>query len=250
MKSKHLRIILSVLFVGLILDVIPEVRASGTIETYDARIGNKEILTPAPCPGPRINGPKVCGVRPGRKFVYRIPCQGKRPVHFQVENLPAGLKLDAKKGIITGVTPSEKGDYPMDFTAQNKHGKESRSFKLIVGDKLGLTPPTGWNSWGGHMVDVSDTVMRKAADIFVEKGLADVGFQYVGIDDCWMRTSPEMHANRSKQTIKKHASFDYKGVIGDVRDADGNIIPNAKFPGYESHDGLHPQLWLEGRTLQ
>ena len=73
--------------------------------TYDARIREKEILTPAPAAGPRINGPKVYGAHPGKKFIYRIPCQGQRPIRFAVNALPADLKLDANEGILTGEVP-------------------------------------------------------------------------------------------------------------------------------------------------
>lgn len=201
-------------------------------ETYDARIAEKQILTPLPPPAPRINGPVICGARPGRQFIYRIPTQGQRPIQFQVQGLPDGLTLDADQGIITGVTPGRKGDYVMTFTAKNRHGEVSRPFKLVVGEKLALTPPTGWNSWGGQMINVSDAVMRKAADVFVERGLADVGFQYLGIDDCWMRLTQEMYEQRKPAVVKKHASYDYRatGTIGPIRDEYGNILPNGKFP--------------------
>ncbi len=197
---------------------------------YDSRIQEKEILTPAPQKSPRINGAKVYGVRPGKKILYRIPCQGERPIKFKAEGLPAGIHLNEEKGIIEGISPIEKGEYQITFVSENKYGKDSRQFKLVVGDKIALTPPTGWNSWGGHMVHVTDEIIRKAADVFENRGLADVGFQYIGIDDCWMKTSPEMYASRSENIIKKHASFNYDGIVGDIRDEEGNIIPNKNFP--------------------
>jgi len=197
---------------------------------YDARVQQKEILTPAVQKTPRINGPKVYGVRPGKKFLYRIPCQGERPIHFSAEGLPDGLIIDSNKGIISGIVPSEKGEYKMILATRNVHGEVSRSFKLIVGEKMCLTPPVGWNAWGGHLINVTDELIRKAADVFVEEGLADVGFQYVSIDDCWMKTSPEMYANRRDKVVQKHKNWSYEGVIGDIRDTDGNIIPNNNFP--------------------
>jgi alpha-galactosidase len=153
-------------------------------------------------------------------------------MQFKIEALPGGLLLDAEYGIITGSAPSEKGGYGFVIEAKNKYGAVSREFKIVVGDKIALTPPTGWNSWGGHMVTVSDQIMRDAADVMVEKGLADVGFQYIGIDDCWMRLSQEMYDERPASTLKKHAGYDYvaNGVLGDVRDANGDILPNGKFP--------------------
>ena len=43
----------------------------------------KFILTPKPGPEPRINGPRVFGVTPGKPFIYRIPCTGVRPHRIQ-----------------------------------------------------------------------------------------------------------------------------------------------------------------------
>ena len=50
-----------------------------------------EMLTPKPNPQPRINGPFVYGCRPGHPFLYRIPCQGARPIRFSVKDLPDEL---------------------------------------------------------------------------------------------------------------------------------------------------------------
>lgn len=67
--------------------------------------GNKsigtEIYTPVPKLQPRINGPLVYGCRPGHPFLYRIPCQGERPIKFSVKDLPSDLHLDPSTGIIT-----------------------------------------------------------------------------------------------------------------------------------------------------
>tara|TARA_R110002049_G_scaffold181019_3_gene348055 strand:+ start:2387 stop:3979 length:1593 start_codon:yes stop_codon:yes gene_type:complete len=199
-------------------------------KVYDARIGEKEILTPLPSKQPKINGPKLYGVRLGKKFVYRIPCQGERPMKFEISGLPSELVLDTDKGIITGITPEEKGEYPMTVIASNKHGKVSREFKLVVGDNIALTPPTGWNSWGGHMLLITDDIIRKTADIFVEKGFADVGFQYISIDDSWMKTSKESFEARTDFKKEQHQGFSFDGLVGEVRTADGNIIPNSNFP--------------------
>jgi len=64
------------------------------------------LLTPPAPAAPRINGPKLTGVRPGSPFLFRIPCTGERPIAFSATGLPAGLKLDPATGIITGRTPA------------------------------------------------------------------------------------------------------------------------------------------------
>ncbi|MCC7475392.1 MAG: NPCBM/NEW2 domain-containing protein [Pirellulales bacterium] len=171
------------------------------------------ILTPKPGPAPRINGPRIYGARPGNPFLYRIPTQGERPITFAAEGLPASLKLDATTGIITGTTP-KRGDYPITFTAKNSHGQTTRAFKLVSGDTLALTPSMGWNHWYAHYHHVSDKLMREAADVMISSGMADVGYEYVNIDDCWM--------NRVKS--------DDPMQVGPFRDSSGNILPNKHFP--------------------
>jgi alpha-galactosidase len=166
------------------------------------------ILTPKPGAPPQINGPKVYGARPGRPFIYRIPCTGIRPIHFTATGLPQSLDLDASTGIITGHVPEKRGQWTMTLAAKNGHGASERLFKLVVGDTLALTPPMGWNSWYIHYSRVTEEHMRNAADVMVASGMADYGYQYVNIDDCWM---------------KKRGDEPY-------RDERGAILPNAKFP--------------------
>jgi alpha-galactosidase len=178
-----------------------------------------EILTPKPGPKPRINGPLVYGARPGHPFLYRIPCQGNRPMVFSVAGLPATLKLDTHSGIISGTTPA-KGKYQIIFKAHNKYGTSARNFELIAGDKIALTPPMGWNDWYAYFDRISDPLVREATEAMLKSGMADVGYSYVDIDDCW--------ANK-KKTDKYYEKTD-AGRKGDERDANGNILPNSYFP--------------------
>lgn len=77
-------------------------------------------------------------------------------------------------------------------------------FKLRALDNgLARTPPMGWNTWNKFGCNVSDTLVRGAADAIVSSGMKDAGYRYVVIDDCWQVS----------------------------RDAQGNIVPDAKrFP--------------------
>jgi alpha-galactosidase len=72
----------------------------------------------------------------------------------------------------------------------------------------------GWNSWYIHYGRVTDGHMRRAADAMIESGMADFGYQYVNIDDCWM--------------VEPNAEDPMRG--GESRDADGAINSNAYFP--------------------
>ena len=165
------------------------------------------VLTPAAPKEPSIHGPRVYGVRPGSPLLYRIPCTGLRPIEFAAESLPPGLTLDPSTGIIAGRT-TKPGTHRVTLTARNARGRATRELRIVVGDRLALTPPMGWNSWYIHYNRVSDRVMRQAADQMVATGMADYGYQYVNIDDCWM---------------KRRGDPPY-------RDAGGAVLPNAKFP--------------------
>jgi len=175
------------------------------------------ILTPKPGPAPRINGPIIYGCRPGNPFLYRIPTQGERPMTFSVSGMPRGLTLDSATGIITG-SITERGEYRLTLRAKNQHGRASRSFKIVCGDTLSLTPSMGWNHWYAHYDRITDAMMREAADLMVSSGMADVGYQYVSIDDCWM------NAEKQKDPLR----------VGPLRDERGNIVPNKHFPNMKA----------------
>jgi alpha-galactosidase len=71
---------------------------------------------------------------------------------------------------------------------------------------LARTPPMGFNNWNttACRAEFNEAMVKGIADIFVDKGLKDAGYQYVNIDDCW--AEPQ-------------------------RNAQGNLVPNkARFP--------------------
>jgi hypothetical protein len=144
------------------------------------------ILTPAPGPKPKINGPSVYGARPGRPFLYRIPCTGLRPIRFSTTGLPASLSVNEETGIIEGHAPQANGAYTIIIKASNRKSVARRKFTIMVGDRIALTPPMGWNDWYTHYDNVTDSVVRQAADAMIASGMADFGYQYVNIDDAWM----------------------------------------------------------------
>ncbi len=171
------------------------------------------ILTPKAPLTPRINGPKIYGVRPGNDFLFRIPATGERPMTFSAKGLPAGLKLDAASGIITGKI-KKAGTYVVSLQASNKSGNFSRIFTIVCGEKIALTPPMGWNSWNCFACAIDQEKVKAAADAMVKSGLADHGWSYINIDDCWM-VQPD-----SEDPV----------LGGKVRDEQGNMNCNKKFP--------------------
>ena len=177
--------------------------------------GQLGILTPAPSAAPRINGAKIFGVRPGRPILWRLPVTGARPMRLNAQGLPPGARFDAKTGILSGAVEA-CGTYPIVFTAENAEGQAKRILKLVVGDKIALTPPMGWNSWNCFNYKVTANDIRAAADAMIKSGLADHGWSYVNIDDFWQN-----NPYRFKEDLT---------LQGAERKSDGSINPNARFP--------------------
>jgi len=159
----------------------------------------------------QINGPRVIGTTPGRPFLWLIPASGKRPFEYKATGLPAGLSLDPKTGIISGSVQSE-GETVVKIEVKGPKGKDSREVKIVAGKhKLALTPPMGWNSWNCWAGSVSADKVRDAAKAMVSSGLADFGYQFVNIDDCW---EAGRDANGEIQTNERFG--DMKKLADDV----------------------------------
>jgi alpha-galactosidase len=133
-----------------------------------------------------IHGPRIYGASTGRPFFYSIPATGEGALTYAARNLPAGLKVDAKTGIITG-TIASAGKTTVQLEVTSKSGKATQQFTIVAGDRpLALTPPLGWNSWNVWARAVDAEKIRQAADWMVKTGLAAHGYQYINIDDAWM----------------------------------------------------------------
>lgn len=52
-------------------------------------------------------------------------------------------------------------------------------------NKMAFRPPMGWNSWNTFTWDINEKLVRQVADVFVEQGYKDAGYEYIVIDDCW-----------------------------------------------------------------
>lgn len=148
------------------------------------RVDAFPILTPPTERTPRINGPKVFGVRPGSLFLFHVPVTGDRPMSYTATGLPAGLSLDATSGRITG-TLGTAGRHVLALRAENALGTAERTLEIVVGDRIALTPPMGWNSWNCWGGRVTQEHVTAAARSMVVHQLREHGWSYVNIDDGW-----------------------------------------------------------------
>ena len=76
---------------------------------------------------------------------------------------------------------------------------------LALDNGLGLTPPMGWNSWNHYGCNIDEKVIKENAMLLVKTGLADKGYKYVNIDDCW-QVSRDMLSQRIVPDNKRFPS--------------------------------------------
>ncbi|KOV77755.1 MULTISPECIES: NPCBM/NEW2 domain-containing protein [unclassified Streptomyces] len=115
-----------------------------------------------------------------------------------------------------------------------------------LADGLALTPPMGFNNWNSThcRADFNASMVKGIADLFVEKGLKDAGYQYVNLDDCW--ALPDRDANgklvpdpvRFPDGIKAVADYVHaKGLkLGIYTSAGTKTCDSVGFPGALGHE--------------
>ncbi|CAI9302578.1 unnamed protein product [Lactuca saligna] len=73
----------------------------------------------------------------------------------------------------------EKPDGGVNLFDNSKYGL------LQLSNGLAQTPQMGWNSWNFFACNINETLIKETADALISSGLADLGYNYVNIDDCW-----------------------------------------------------------------
>ena len=152
----------------------------------------QQILAAAPTgPAPRFNGARIIGLHPNTPLLFQLPASGKRPLKFSAEQLPPGLTLDPRTGILTGTFP-QKGEFTFTARAANASGKASAKFKVVVGDSLALTAPMGWNSYDAFGDNVIESEILTNTH-YVADHLQPFGWDTIVVDYRWY--DPGAHDN-------------------------------------------------------
>ncbi|MFD8497527.1 carbohydrate-binding protein [Amycolatopsis sp. NPDC059657] len=124
---------------------------------------------------------------------------------------------------------------------------------LALENGLARTPPMGFNNWNttGCRAEFNEAMVKGIADIFVNKGLKDVGYQYVNLDDCWALPSRNSKGDlqpdpkRFPNGIKAVADYVHsKGLkIGIYTSAGTKTCNTAGFPGGLNHEQQDANLF-------
>lgn len=108
-------------------------------------------------------------------------------------------------------------------------------------DKLAQTPPMGWNSWNTFRLKINEDLVKEVADIFIEKGLKDAGYEFVVIDDGWQIDRDDegnIIANPDKfpSGIKSLADYIHSNGLKFGIYSDAGYMTCGEFPGSLGHE--------------
>eukprot|EP00250_Pteridium_aquilinum_P019042 c24269_g1_i1 orf=135-1352(+) len=82
-------------------------------------------------------------------------------------------------------------------------GSIRRERRALLENGLGRTPPMGWNSWNHYKCNVTEKLVQQTADAMLSSGLANLGYRYINIDDCWA----QWHRNSGGYLVANTSSF-------------------------------------------
>jgi len=96
---------------------------AGNVEASQSKDECKDVFV-------RVSDENVY-TRVGDTFNYQIRTTGGEPETFDFDYLPRGLKLDSKKGIISGKA-EETGTYRVKLTAENDCSEDTAVLRIVV----------------------------------------------------------------------------------------------------------------------
>ena len=183
------------------------------------------LQTPPLSDFPKINGAKISAARPGSPYIFKIPVTGMKPLKIKVCGLPKGLTFNPENNIISGEV-TKAGTYNINIKVSNTKGKASAKHSIVIGNKLALTPPMGWNSWNAWGMEVSEEKVRETINAFDKFGLANHGWTYVNIDDGW-----QADVRNADSTLHWNSKFTNLKMLSDYAHAQGLKLGIYSSPG-------------------
>lgn len=98
------------------------------------------------------------------------------------------LKTAAAIAATAGITYAVKSNIidPSAVTARTINAaKVTTKSNNSYDNGVALTPPMGWSSWNTFRNKISEELILEIANAMSKSGLAEAGYKYVNLDDCW-----------------------------------------------------------------
>lgn len=71
------------------------------------------------------------------------------------------------------------------------------------------TPPMGWSSWNTFRNNIDEKLILETADALVKTGLADAGYKYVNLDDCWHSSMRDDNGRLQGDLVRFSSGIDW-----------------------------------------
>ncbi|KAH7355319.1 glycoside hydrolase superfamily [Rhexocercosporidium sp. MPI-PUGE-AT-0058] len=123
---------------------------------------------------------------------------------------------------------------------------------FAVNNGLARVPQLGWNNWNALGCDVSEALLLDTAQILIDSGLRDVGYNYVVLDDCWASMARDTDDMLVADPIKFPNGMKYvsdrihdMGLLFGMYSSAGEMTC-ARYPGsldYETNDAKVFAQW-------
>ncbi|MFG1670825.1 NPCBM/NEW2 domain-containing protein [Streptomyces sp. Y7] len=156
---------------------------------------------------------------------------------------------------VTGLAVPTAGAAPAAAPVDAVGAVEAVDAASAVDDGLALTPPMGFNNWNSThcRAEFNEAMVKGIADLFVERGLKDAGYEYVNLDDCWALPSRDANGKlvpdpvRFPGGIKAVADYVHaKGLkLGIYTSAGTKTCNTAGFPGALGHEYSDAQQFAD-----
>ncbi|KAE9450525.1 hypothetical protein C3L33_17568, partial [Rhododendron williamsianum] len=95
--------------------------------------------------------------------------------------------------VLVGPSAAAQLQRTIESGSNSSGGELSR--RQLLANRLGLTPPMGWNSWNHFSCKIEEKLIRETADAMVSTGLAALGYKYINLDDCWAELNRDSQGN-------------------------------------------------------
>lgn len=191
---------------------------------------------------PRFNGASIIGNYPNTPFIFTVPISGSRPLKVTCDNLPNGLHLDEKSGILTG-NILDSGHYEIKLKATNEYGTAEHKLYIRIGKNLLFAPIMGWNSWNVFAEDISEKLLLEIANALVSSGMRDMGYQYINLDDFWHGSKRDKDGKPTFDSLKFPNGMKYLadsihslGLKLGIYSCAGKLTCGEQFGGYGFED--------------
>ncbi|KAI7846119.1 hypothetical protein COHA_000380 [Chlorella ohadii] len=121
---------------------------------------------------------------------------------------------------------------------------------LALDNGQGLRPAMGFNTWNTFATNIDEELIKNTADLMIQLGLKDVGYNYVNLDDAWSapaRQGGRLVADPQRFPSGIRALSDYVharglkfGIYGDA-----GALTCAGYPGSRGFEKVDAQTWAE-----